>query len=154
MPRVPVRADTYTGMKRLSSFGFVPQSGQGSVEKRAKPSETFRRDQQQPPEPSPSEPQQLYSHFADCHHSIFSRIMSFGFGYTRDGTWSCSSTLWLHPLRVCEMPCKRALLALEGSPRHFRATRGISAKQPLVPDWPVWNPPYRQPGYAPVHTTK
>ena len=53
MPRVPVRADTYTGMKRLSSFGFVPQSGQGSVEKRAKPSETFRRDQQQPPEPSP-----------------------------------------------------------------------------------------------------
>ena len=49
MPRVPVRADTYTGMKRLSSFGFVPPSGQGSVEKRAKPSETFRRDQQQPP---------------------------------------------------------------------------------------------------------
>ena len=40
MPRVPVRTDT--GMKRLSSFGFVPQSGQGSVEKRAKPGEKFR----------------------------------------------------------------------------------------------------------------
>ena len=57
MPRVPVRADTYTGMKRLSSFGYVPQSGQGSVEKRVKPSETFGRDQQLLPEPSPSEPQ-------------------------------------------------------------------------------------------------
>ena len=42
LPHVPVRADT--GMKRLSSFGFVPQSGQGSVERRAKPSETFQLD--------------------------------------------------------------------------------------------------------------
>ena len=57
MPRVPVCADT--GMKCLSSFGFVPQSSQGSIKKRAKPSETFWRDQQQPPEPSPSELQQL-----------------------------------------------------------------------------------------------
>ena len=40
MPHVPVRADT--GMKYLSSFGIVSQPGQGSVEKRAKSSETFR----------------------------------------------------------------------------------------------------------------
>ena len=121
MPRVPVSADTYTGMKRLSSFGFVPQSGQGSVEKRAKPSEMFQRDQQQPPELSPSEPQQMLQPFRGLPSfpAVFSRITSFGFGYT-DGKvvamvrGPVRQPLWLHPLRVCELGARRMLLALRG----------------------------------------
>ena len=75
--------------------------------------------------------------------------MSFGFGYTDGTVESCSSTLWLHPLRVCEMPGERFLAFEAEGPKKFFALyarlqrllcaaarpRLASQEAPLLPTW-------------------
>ena len=152
MPRVPVRADTYTGMKRCRRLDLFPmQSGQGSVEKRAQPSETFRRDQQQPLEPSPSEPQQLLQPFRGLPSFANNELRVWVYRYGRVAMVRGTVRQLCGSIPFACARWQGSAFEAEG-PKNFPAlcTVTAAASQPLVPDWPVWNPPYCQPGYAPL----